>query len=126
MSNNSGFSAVPAPTPGTPLVERVRNRVQRVRGRLDRREGLGLRARRQASDAVIARSDSSTPWSRELRALRTVFREMGRTHRQYRRLTHSPISMDLRSAAIAFRQEPSLMSLVPVASFLDDMRLLKW
>ena len=125
MPNNSGFSADPAPTPGTPLVERVRNRVQHVRGRLDRREGLGLR-RSEAGEAVVARSDSSTPWSRELRALRIVFREMGRTHRQYRRLTHSPISMDLRSAAIAFRQEPSLMSLVPVASFLDDMRLLKW
>ena len=124
MTDNSGFSAVPAPTPGAPLVERVRNRVQHVRGRLDRREG-GLRRRSEAGEAV-ARSDSSTPWSRELRALRIVFREMGRTHRQYRRLTHSPISMDLRSAAIAFRQEPSLMSLVPVASFLDEMRLLKW
>ena len=125
MPNNSGFSADPAPTPGTPLVERVRNRVQHVRGRLDRREGLGLR-RSEAGEAVVARTDSSTPWSRELRALRIVFREMGRTHRQYRRLTHSPISMYLRSAAIAFRQEPSLMSLVPVASFLDEMRLLKW
>lgn len=55
-----------------------------------------------------------------------VFREMGRTHRQYRRLTQSPISTDLRNAAIAFRQEPSLMTLVPVASFLDEKQLLKW
>ena len=64
--------------------------------------------------------------SREVRALRIVFRELGETHRQYRRRTQAPVSIPLRSAAIAFKQEPSLMSLVPVAGFLDDMHLLAW
>jgi hypothetical protein len=32
----------------------------------------------------------------------------------------------LRDAARAFKQEPSLLSLVPVAGFLDDLKLLEW
>ena len=80
----------------------------------------------EGADAATVRQGSPTAMSREVRALRVVFREMGRTHRQYRQRTQTPISTDLRSAAIAFRQEPSLMSLVPVASFLDEMRLLEW
>ena len=124
MLNNSGSSADPARTPASPLVERVRNRVQRARGLVDRREGLARR--RRAAGVEAPQTGFPTPMSREVRALRIVFRELGRTHRQYRRRTQAPISIDLRSAAIAFRQEPSLMSLVPVASFLDEMSLLEW
>lgn len=126
MSPNSGSSAAPAEQPETPLIERVRNRVRRAHGLIDRRDSRARRRMGGSGDATLMGSGSSAPISREVRALRVVFREMGRTHRQYRRQTQAPISTDLRSAAIAFRQEPSLMSLIPVASFLDEMRLLEW
>jgi hypothetical protein len=32
----------------------------------------------------------------------------------------------LREATTAFKQEPSLLSLVPVAAFLDDLGILAW
>jgi len=127
MIDNSGsIDRLAAPEPHSPLVERVRDRVLRARGVLDRRDGAATRARRRAGASASASMDAKSPMSREVRALRIVFRELGETHRQYRRRTHAPISTVLRSAAIAFKQEPSLMSLVPVAGFLDDMQLLEW
>lgn len=126
--NSSSFDRLAVPEPSSPLADRVRDRVLRARGSLDRRDGAILRRRRESPQDVPndAGPDRRTPMSRELRALRMVFRELGRTHRQYRRRTHAPVSEALRSAAIAFRQEPSLISLVPVAGFLDEMQLLKW
>ena len=107
----------------SPLVERVRNRVLSVRSVLDRRDGAATR-RRKAEGGP--RLDNKSSLSREVRALRIVFRELGEAHRQFRRQTQAPVSPVLRSAAIAFKQEPSLMSLVPVAGYLDDMHLLAW
>ncbi len=129
MSDNSGsLDRLAVPDPSSPLADRVRDRVLRARGVLDRRDGATIRRRRDGTlTAPEAKpSLSKTPLSREERALRIVFRELGKTHRQYRRRTHAPISGALRSAAIAFKMEPTLISLVPVAGFLDEMQLLKW
>jgi len=126
--NSNSFDRLAAPEPSSPLADRVRERVLQARGSLDRREGATPRRRREGTLAAASQTgpDGKTPMSREVRALRMVFRELGRTHRQYRRRTHAPISVALRSAAIAFKQEPSLISLVPVAGFLDEMQLLEW
>lgn len=130
MSDNSGsLDRLAVPDPSSPLADRVRDRVLRARGVLDRRDGATIRRRREGTLAAAEGKpglDGKTPLSREVRALRIVFRELGKTHRQYRRRTHAPISGALRSAAIAFKLEPSLISLVPVAGFLDEMQLLKW
>ena len=127
IDNSASIDRLAAPEPHSPLVERVRDRVLRARGVLDRKDGAATRARRRTGAAAASASIAGkTPMSREVRALRIVFRELGETHRQYRRRTQAPISSVLRTAAIAFKQEPSLMSLVPVAGFLDDMQLLEW
>jgi hypothetical protein len=67
---------------------------------------------------------SGTP--RETRALRRVFREMGRTQRTARRQTGQTPSPVVREAALAFRQAPSLSALVLVAASLDEVGLLAW
>jgi len=71
-----------------------------------------------------ARSSAGGP--RELRALRRVFREMGRTQRSTRRQTGQAPSPVVREAARAFRRDPSLSSLVLVAASLDEVGLLAW
>jgi len=109
MPNHARPSGSPRGTGARPnLSDRVRDRVSAAEAALDR--GAGSPAR----------------LSREVQALRTVFSDLGDTHRRYRRETGAPVSPALRSAAIAFRQEPSLISLLPVAAFLDELGLLPW
>jgi hypothetical protein len=55
----------------------------------------------------------------DARALRRVFRDFGKSYRDYRRRTGEPVSSDVREAAVRFRQEPNLGSLVAVAAQLD-------
>jgi hypothetical protein len=55
-----------------------------------------------------------------------IFRELGDAHRRYRLRTRIPGTPALRAAAYAFKQEPSVLSLVPVAAFLDDLGILPW
>ncbi len=99
-----------------PLEERVRGRV--------------VRATR-----AIARRDQATPGARpadgggpslELRALRLVYCTMSRVHRLYREQTGQRVTPALRAAAQAFKREPSVHSLAPVAGHLDEMGLLTW
>lgn len=59
-------------------------------------------------------------------SLRTVFRELGDTHRQYRARTGNAGTAALREAAHAFKREPSMESLAAVAVFLDELGLLEW
>jgi hypothetical protein len=68
--------------------------------------------------------DSGAP--REMRALRRVFREMGRTQRTARRQSGQAPSPVVREAARAFRRDPSLSALVLVAASLDEVGLLSW
>lgn len=102
-----------------PLLERVRERVDRVAATL----GDGTRTERRGSKPAPALG-STAP--REMRALRRVFRDMGRTQRTARRQTGQAPSPIVREAAIAFRKEPSLPALVLVAASLDEVGLLTW
>lgn len=62
----------------------------------------------------------------EARALRRVFREMGRSQRTARRQTGQPPFPGVRDAARAFRRAPSFTALVAVAASLDEVGLLSW
>ena len=94
------------------LLERVRGRVGNVTHQLKRRDNGSIPA--------------STQEAREVRALFVVYRTLGRTHRRYRERTGEHVPPNLKAAARAFKREPSVVSLAPVAGFLDELRLLKW
>lgn len=118
-------SSVNGSSPARPLLERVRERVDRAAASIGDKGRTGRRSierRRGAKPAPTL--GSSVP--RELRALRTVFREMGRTQRTARRQTGQAPSPVVREAARAFREAPSLSALVLVAASLDEIGLLSW
>jgi hypothetical protein len=83
------------------------------------------------ADRILARvnevtqaSDRRTYASRqakEARALRRVFSDLGIAYRAYRHRTGQPVSPVVREAAIRFRKELNLTSLVSVAASLDDI-----
>lgn len=131
MTSHSSPSDRPADAGGPRLIiDRVRDRVEHVTRALERRDSASrprLR-RRPPTDRITPETvrASGVPLSREARALRSVFRDLGATHRQYRHRTGAPVSPVLRAAAMAFKQDPSLQSLAPVAGFLDELDLLDW
>jgi hypothetical protein len=102
-----------------PLIERVRERVDKAAASL----GQGGRGERRGSK-LTPTLGSAPP--REVRALRRVFREMGRTQRRARRQSGQAPSPVVREAARAFREAPSLSALVLVAASLDEVGLLSW
>jgi hypothetical protein len=55
-----------------------------------------------------------------------VFNELAVTHRQFRLRSGQHASPALREAARAFKDSPSLPSLVVVAAFLEEDGLLEW
>jgi hypothetical protein len=63
---------------------------------------------------------------RESESLLKVYREMRELYRGYRRRAGTPAVPELRSAVTAFKRGQSLTSLVVIASFLDDRKLLAW
>jgi hypothetical protein len=102
-----------------PPIERVRERVDKAAASLG---PTGRGERRGAKPAPTL--SSGVP--REVRALRRVFRDMGRTQRTARRQTGQAPSPVVREAARAFREAPSLSALVLVAASLDEVGLLSW
>jgi hypothetical protein len=106
-------------SPARPLIERVRERVDKAAA------SLGDGGRHERRGVKPARTLSSGP-PREVRALRRVFREMGRTQRTARRQTGQAPSPVVREAARAFRRDPSMSALVLVAASLDEVGLLSW
>lgn len=105
---SSGFSS-----PTRPLAERVSERVATAASRLARRD----RATRNRLDG---------PASTETSALRRVFKDMGRTQRAMRRQSGQAPFPGVRTAAVAFKREPSLTALVGVAATLEEVGLLGW
>jgi hypothetical protein len=90
-------------------------------------ENLTERVLTRVADARLAldqRERSTDPEVRENRSLKRVFRDMGISYRRYRSQTGAPVPPGLRDAAIKFRAEPSLASLVAVAAYLDELDLL--
>jgi hypothetical protein len=57
----------------------------------------------------------------DTRALRRVFLDFGESYRSYRRRTGEPVSPEVRDAAIRFRRELDLVSLVSVAALLERL-----
>lgn len=124
------------------LVERVEGQVLRANKALERRDGATRpKIRRRTKprgpaastngqptngDTPAAAAIPPEPLSRELRALRSVYHDLGARHRRYREETGENVAPALRAAVTAFKQEPSLITLVPVAGFLDELDLLDW
>jgi hypothetical protein len=96
------MSLPPSHTPGNPadprLTERVIARIKDAHG--------GRPGRRTDTD---------------VRALRRVFLDFGKSYRSYRRRTGEPVSAEVRDAARRFRRELDLVSLVSVAALLERL-----
>jgi hypothetical protein len=110
------------------IVDRLSDRLTLARAAFDRRHTALPPNRRPSARAVPLMSDYDPEMmqARELAVLRTVFRELGESHRQYRYRTGNHGTPELRAAAIAFKGAPSEVSLLPVATMLDELKLLPW
>ncbi len=112
------------------LAERVRDRLTLAGTAFDRRAAASRpKARRRKTTAPTepAAGQTADPLhARERACLRAVFHELGDAHRGYRARTGHTVTPALRAATTAFKQEPSLLSLVPVAAFLDELGILAW
>jgi hypothetical protein len=113
-----------------PLIERVRARVADAVVALDRRTRASRPRSKRPRKPRVAPLTSAPPHTPgltpEVRSLRHVFHELGETHREYRRRTGQQVQPELRDAARAFKQAPTLTSLVVVAAFLDEEGILAW
>ena len=101
-----------------PIIDRVHDRVAAAAASFT---GTGGQKRPRRKPVPFA---TETP--RELRAMKLVFREMGRAQRATRQERGQEPSPAVREAALAFRRSPSMPALVQVASSLDEVGLLAW
>jgi hypothetical protein len=110
------------------IADRVRTRVSEAALAVDRRVGSTRRkpAALAEPDKLAASATRTPAQVREARSLRSVFRDLGRSYRRYRRQTGAPVSADVRDAARNFRRELTVPSLVVVAAFLDELDILTW
>jgi hypothetical protein len=107
MSDPSSLPREPGlPAPDQRLTDRVIARIKDARRVVQGRPGKGRRRRHTDSDA---------------RALRRVFLDLGESYRSYRRRTGEPVAPEVRDAALRFRRELDLMSLVSVAATLERL-----
>jgi hypothetical protein len=116
--------------PSSTLTDRVRAHVAEAGRLLDNRarEANGkqkhLRPTRLTKGAASLTSTSDA--QRDAQSLQTVYREMRGLYRNYRRQAGTAAVPELRSAVSAFKRGQSLTSLVHIASFLDERKLLAW
>lgn len=111
------------------LADRLRERLAVAGAQFDRRAGATRpRSRGRKASPLLDSSQPVADYShrKERACLRAVFHELGDAHRIYRARTGNNVTPGLRAATTAFKQEPSLISLVPVAAFLDELGLLAW
>jgi hypothetical protein len=73
-----------------------------------------------AAAATLGKAPSRRGTTVPTRALWRVFHEFGATYRQHRREAGTQPVPGVRDAAEAFRREPTLTTLVAVASVLDE------
>lgn len=107
------------------LTERIQARVHAAGRAQDRRDGASRpRVGRRSAAAKAAQPIDGGAGS-EVTALKSVFRHMGKLHRQYRVRTGESTSPGLRAAAMAFKEQPTLVGLVVVAGFLEELELLQ-
>lgn len=116
--------------PLDPLAERVRQRLTVAGLAFDQRQNASRpRGRRRKDPAALPFStggEGDAAHQRERACLRSVFRDLGDAHRRYRSRTGQSGTPALRAAAQAFKSEPSVLSLIPVAAFLDELGILAW
>jgi hypothetical protein len=55
-----------------------------------------------------------------------VYHGLSRLHRHHREQTGQRVAPALKAAAQAFKREPTVLSLTPVAGHLDELGLLTW
>ena len=98
------------PAPDQGLTDRVIARIKDAHRAVEARSrsGLGKGPRRRTTDT-------------DTRALRRVFLDLGDSYRSYRRRTGEPVSPEVRDAALRFRRELNLVSLVSVAASLERL-----
>lgn len=113
------------PEPLETLTERIRERVDTARLAVDRRANttrphVGSRPGRPV-DPVWSDEEEA----RMAQSLKRVFRELGVTYRRYLNQVGGPVTPGLRDAANKFREKPSFDSLVNVANYLDQLKLLE-
>ena len=112
------------------LTDRVKGRVAEAELYFDQRSHEGTSKRRHLRPTTLTQSGGSLADAsrahREIQSLGRVYGEMRTLYRSYRRETGKPAVPELRSAVQAFRRGRSLTSLVRIASFLDDRKLLGW
>jgi hypothetical protein len=111
------------------IADRVEQRLILAGLAFDRRHGATRpkrRARRLKPTLLNPDVPLDPEHARERACLRIVFRDLGDAHRRYRTRTGVPGTPALRAAAYAFKAEPSVVSLVPVAAFLDELGILAW
>jgi hypothetical protein len=107
------------------LTDRVIARVNDARLAVDRNTNAARpRVGRQRRARPASPDSPSLEEVRESRSLKRVFRDLGISYRRYRSQTGGKVTPGLRDAAYKFRAEPSLTSLVAVATFLDELDLL--
>jgi len=127
-ASRSSESSRPTP-PLEPIAERVRQRLEVAGLAFDRRHGASrprTKRRKDPTATAVPGRDAEGARERERAALRAVFRELGDAHRRHRVRTGQAGTPALRAAAHAFKREPSLQSLIPVAAFLDELGILAW
>lgn len=111
MSDPLSLPAEPGgPTPDQRITDRVIARIKAAS------RDVQLRSRRRHSKARSRRGTDG-----DSRALRRVFLDLGDSYRDYRRRTGEPVAPEVRDAALRFRRELNLTSLVSVAASLDRL-----
>jgi hypothetical protein len=88
------------------------------------RRAKATRPKLQRSRRTAANQTLQVKPGQETESLQRVFGNLGKLYRRHRKLTGGPVVPGLRDAAYNFRAEPSLASLVTVATFLDELKLL--
>lgn len=125
-SNKSSLKPDLVPT----LADRVKDRVAAAELYFDKRSHEGTSKPRPLRPTILTESGGSfadaSRAHRETQSLGRVYGEMRALYRNYRRETGRPAVPELRSAVQAFRRGQSLKSLVDIATFLDDRKLLAW
>ena len=109
------------------LTDRVAARVMNARLALERRATATrpkVRRSRPATPSAASINGKTPDELREAESLKRVFRDMGVSYRRFRKQAGGPVVPGLRDAAIEFRADPSLSSLVAVAVYLDKLDLL--
>lgn len=127
VTGSTDSTAPGASPPG--IADRVGQRLILAGLAFDRRHGATRPKRRikeQAPTLLKPALALDPAHARERACLRIVFRDLGDAHRRYRTRTGHAGTPALRAAAYAFKAEPSVVSLVPVAAFLDELGILAW